>query len=49
MNPDRHDTRVLEWLLAGDPSIRWQAFHDLTAAPPVTNPKFGVQDSGVAG
>src|SRR5262249_40727722 len=24
---------VLEWLLAGDPGIRWQALHDLTSAP----------------
>jgi hypothetical protein len=24
---------VLDWLLAGDPAIRWQTLHDLTAAP----------------
>jgi hypothetical protein len=27
---------VLEWLLAGDPSISWQAFRDLADAPPET-------------
>jgi len=25
--------RVIQWLLAGDPSIRWQTFKDLTGAP----------------
>lgn len=28
------DHAVIEWLLAGDPAIRWQALRDLTAAPP---------------
>ena len=27
---------VLEWLLSGDPAIRWQALRDLTDAPPRT-------------
>jgi len=25
---------VIDWLLAGDPAIRWQAMHDLVGAPP---------------
>ena len=30
----KHESRALEWLLSGDPSIRWQTFCDLTDAPP---------------
>src|SRR4029453_9010803 len=25
---------VIDWLLEGDPAIRWQVLHDLTHAPP---------------
>lgn len=28
------DTRVIDWLLAGDPAIRWQVMADLTDQPP---------------
>ena len=32
----KHESRALEWLLAGDPSIRWQTFCDLADALPET-------------
>ena len=36
MRTPQHNSRTLEWLLAGDPSIRWQAFRDLADAPSET-------------
>ena len=27
------DTNLINWLLAGDPAIRWQVLRDLLAAP----------------
>ena len=33
MQARKQDRYVLEWLLAGDPSIRWQALRDLSDAP----------------
>ena len=30
---DDADRQVVDWLLDGDPAIRWQALHDLTDAP----------------
>src|SRR5512136_2079589 len=32
----KKDRNVLKWLLAGDPSVRWQVLRDLTDAPPET-------------
>ena len=29
----RHDSAVIQWLLEGDPAIRWQALRDLADAP----------------
>ena len=42
------DGSSLEWLLAGDPSIRWQALRDLADAPPetVTRERARVADEG---
>ena len=31
---DRIEPAVIEWLLAGDPAIRWQVLRDLLDAPP---------------
>ncbi len=36
MQMTEHNGRVLEWLLAGDPSIRWQTLRDLAGASPET-------------
>ena len=32
----RHDDDVIEWLLAGDPAIRWQVMRDLLDEPAET-------------
>lgn len=44
----KQDRSVLEWLLAGDPSIRWQVLRDLSDAPheTVTRERVSVVNEG---
>lgn len=48
MQTTNNDRRVLEWLLAGDPSIRWQTLRDLADVPPrtVARERARVADEG---